>query len=146
MKIKFTYKTLFILLLFVCLAYLNGFFVHPLLINTQKYEAYSGNIKGNVNTSSFFNESDAFEIGANQYGYAVFKNPVKAFAVLRMNYGEGIRLIQSEFHLLPLSQLNYKQYKTYGWQVSGGTREARQQASFVTRFLDIYENSYEFYR
>ena len=29
-----------------------------------------------------------------------------------------------------------------GWAPTGGTAEAREQAEFVTRFIDIYENSF----
>ena len=141
---KTKHRIFLIVVVVAFIAYLNGFFVHPLLINTQEYKAYSGNIKGNVNTESLLKENDAFEIGANMYGYAVYKNTVKAFATLRKEYKEGIQLIQSEFNLLPLSHLNYDQYKTYGWQVTGGTREAKLQASFISGFFDIYENSYKF--
>ncbi len=141
---KTKHKIILVVIVIACFAYLNGFFVHPLLINTQKYEPYKGNIKGNVNIESLLKENDAFEVGANMYGYAVYKNPVKALATLKKEYKEGIKLIQSEFHLLPLSHLNYDQYKTYGWQVTGGAREARRQASFVSGFFDIYENSYKF--
>lgn len=144
MKLKFKSKILIILGVIICVAYLNGFFVHPKLMNTQNYEPNTGNIKGSVNVSALLKENDAFEVGANQYGYAVYKNPAKAFYFLRKEYKEGINCIQKEFHLLPLTQLNYKQYMTYGWQVTTGTKEARNQAAFVTRFFDIYENSYEY--
>lgn len=38
-----------------------------------------GNIKGEVNKEYFESKAKEFEIGANKYGYAVFKNPEKAF-------------------------------------------------------------------
>ena len=36
----------------------------------------------------------------------------------------------------------YKNYKTYGWQVTTGTAEEKKQARFVSSFLDIYNNSF----
>ena len=69
-------------------------------------------------------------------------DPAEAFAALREHYREGISLIRKEFHLLPLSKLNYPSYKTYGWQATSGSEEARQQARFVSSFFDIYENSF----
>ena len=38
--------------------------------------------------------------------------------------------------------VTYKAYKTYGWQVTSGTEKAKKEAIFVTKFLDIYENSF----
>ena len=35
-----------------------------------------------------------------------------------------------------------KNYKTYGWQVTTGTAEEKEQARFVSSFLDIYNNSF----
>ena len=67
----------------------------------------------------------------------------EAFAALREHYPEGISLIRKEFHLLGLSKLNYSSYQTYGWQATTGSEEARQQAQFVSRFFDIYENSFK---
>ena len=71
-------------------------------------------------------------------------NPcVQDYAALREHYPEGISLIRKEFHLLWLSKLNYPSYQTYGWQATTGSEEARQQAQFVSRFFDIYENSFK---
>lgn len=77
------------------------------------------------------------------YGYAVFKNPRKAFSKLKKDYKKGIELIQKENNLKPLSQLNYMEYGQYGWQVTTGTKEEQEQARFVTAFMDIYENSFK---
>ncbi len=108
----------------------------------QDYVAGQGNIKGNVNVEDYYERDERFAIGAGEDGYAVFKDPGKAFAALRENYPEGISLIRKEFHLLWLSKLNYPSYKTYGWQATSGSEEARQQARFVSSFFDIYENSF----
>ena len=52
-------------------------------------------------------------------------------------------LIKSEFDLPDLNQRNYDVYGEYGWQVNGGTDEEREQADFVSDFMDIYENSFK---
>lgn len=122
--------------------YCFGVNVRSDLKYSQEYVAGSGNIKGHVNIQSFSDKGKEYEIGANQYGMAVFKDPAAALAKLKKDDKAGIALIQKEHKLLPLSQLNYEDYKTYGWQVSTGTHEEREQASFVTQFMDIYESSF----
>lgn len=115
-------------------------FYDPNLQYSQEYIAGTGNIQGGVDTKSFADISSHFEIGANRYGYAVFKNPDAAYARLTKDYKAGINLIQREFKLPPLSQVNYEVYKNLGWQVTSGTEEEQKQANFVTDFMDIYEN------
>ena len=117
--------------------------INPYLGYSQEYIAGQGNIKGNVDVSYFKNISDDFDIGANKYGYAVFKNPEKALERLKENYKDGIKLSQSEYDLQDLSQDNYKIYGTYGWQVSTGSEKEKEEAGFVSYFMDIYENSFE---
>lgn len=109
---------------------------------SQKYVPETGNIKGNVDLDYFEKISLDFEIGANKYGDAVFKNPSKAFKTLKKEYSEGINAIKREFNLLPFSIFTYKSYKTYGWQLTDGTTKEKEQAHFVSSFLDIYENSF----
>lgn len=120
----------------------NGYIMDDNLKFSQLYIAEEGNIKGNVDINKFGKINIAFDIGANKYGEAVFKNPKKAMQTLKREYSQGIKLIQKEFKLLPLTNFNYKSYKTYGWQVTTGTDEEREQARFVTYFMDIYENSF----
>lgn len=118
-------------------------FQDPSLQYSQEYIAGAGNIKGNVDTKYFTDQSADFQIGANRYGFAVFKKPDAAFARLEMNYKAGIELIRKEFKLEPLSQTNYKKYGLYGWQTTAGTKEEQKQAGFVSSFLDIYEDSFQ---
>lgn len=47
----------------------------PELAYSQEYTAGTGNIKGDVRVEYFESHGKAFEIGANSYGYAVFKDP-----------------------------------------------------------------------
>ena len=108
----------------------------------QEYTPGQGNIRGNVDATSFEQISEDFKIGADQYGIAVFKDPNKAFETFQALYADGIALIQEENDLPPFSQKTYDLYKMYGWQITAGTEEQHAQAAFVTKFLDIYENSF----
>lgn len=121
----------------------NYLFQNPNLKYSQEYIIGKENIKGEVDVNYFESKGKEFEIGANKYGYAVFKNPKKAFDKLKKDYKKGIRLIQKENNLRSLSQFNYKEYGRYGWQVTTGTKEEQEQARFVTSFMDIYENSFK---
>ena len=112
---------------------------HP---SVQEYAAGQGNIRGNVDTDAYYERDERFEIGATKEGYAVFKDPEAAYQALLEKYSDGLSLIQTEFDLQSVSQKEYQMYKAYGWQVTGGTAEAQEQAQFVTSFFDIYENSF----
>ncbi|MEG0368154.1 MAG: helix-turn-helix transcriptional regulator, partial [Coprobacillus sp.] len=121
----------------------GGAIVDPSLACTQVYIAGEGNIKGEVDVDYFGKIDLALDIGANQFGYAVFKNPQKAMDYLKTNYAQGINAIQKEYKLLfPLNNFTYQQYGIYGWQLTTGTEEEMKQASFVSSFIDIYENSF----
>lgn len=112
------------------------------LLYCQEYTNENGK-QDEVDVNAFTEKSNKYAIGANSYGKAVFKNPEEALAELEKEYSEGIELIQKEFGLEDLSQKNYKQYGVYGWQVENGTEEEKEQAEFVSTFMDIYENSFE---
>jgi hypothetical protein len=111
------------------------------LLYSQEYVVGQGNIKGNVNIESFLERSEYFDIGANSYGYAVFKEPNTAFAVFVELYSDGIELVQKEFNLEPLTETNYDGYKQCAFLMAGDS-EAEKQARFIPEFLDIYENSF----
>ena len=99
-------------------------------------------IKGTVDITKIGN-SAAYEIGANKQGYAVFKNPDKAFEQMEKDFSKGIAAIQKEFTLLPLTRWNCDMYKIYGWQLTKTKdAEALAQAWKVSSFMDIYENSF----
>lgn len=120
----------------------NGILMNEDLKYTQKYVPNSGNIKGDVDVEYFENISIDFEIGANKYGIAVFKNPKKALKRLKSDYKLGLKAIQKEFSLMPLSPFNYRHYRQYGWQVTSEDEEIKKQARFISSFFDIYENSF----
>lgn len=113
---------------------------HPYV---QEYVVGQGNINGNVDIEDFYERDKRFEIGATKDGYAVFKNPDEAWNALIENYADGLNLIQNENNLEPISKDNYKMYLVLGAQNESGAEEEREQAHFVSRFLDIYENSFE---
>lgn len=119
-----------------------GFAYDDNLKYSQIYISGEENIKGDVDINEFGKINIDFDIGANKYGVAVFKNPKKAFERLKKDYAKGLKLIKDEFHLMPISNFTYKSYQTYGWQVTKGSKEAKKEARFVTKFLDIYENSF----
>lgn len=110
---------------------------------TQEYIVGNSNIKGEIDTDEYINISENFEIGANKNGYAVFKNPQKAFEYLQKEYKAGINLIKKQFDLEELSNENYKEYKKYASQVKYDVSDVQMsEAFFVSEFLDIYENSF----
>ncbi len=109
----------------------------------QEYVAGTGNIKGDVCVECFEEKSSDLAIGADKNGYAVFKNPRKAFSYVKKNYKKGIKLIKKEFNLGSFNQFNYNSYKNLGWQTTTGTLYEKDEANFITIFLDIYENSFE---
>ena len=119
-----------------------GYVIDDNLKYSQIYIADESNNKGNVDINKFGRIHIDFDIGANKYGEAVFKNPNNALKTLKKEYARGVKLIQKEFNLLPLTNFNYNSYKMYGWQVTTGTDEEKEQARFVSTFMDIYENSF----
>jgi len=100
-------------------------------------------IKGSVDVTKFGTDS-AYEIGADKDGYAVFKNPNKAFAQMKIDCAKGIEAIRKEYIFLPLSRWNMERYKDYGWQLTKTKdEEAIAQAGKVSGIMDIYENSFK---
>ena len=108
----------------------------------KEYIPGTEGIIGDIDTEKYTKISPDFEIGADWVGTAVFKDPHKAFLKLTELYTDAIAAIQQEFDLEPLSAADYELYKLYGWQITSGSEEIRQQARFITGFLDIYENSF----
>lgn len=108
----------------------------------QEYVPGGENMIGSVDKEKYESISPDFAIGADRYGRAVFKDPEKAFETLTERYAAGLALIREEFGLDPISRQDYKMYKKMGWQVTSGSDEAREEAGFVSGFLDIYENSF----
>ncbi len=119
--------------------------VEPGIVNpwVQEYIPGTGNILGSVDKEKYESISEDFAIGADRYGRAVFKNPYKAYDAFVELYAEGIALIREEHNLPAMTSKRYSVYKHYGWQITTGSAEAQAQANFVSKFLDIYENSFD---
>lgn len=83
-----------------------------------------------------------FQLGYNTTGKIVLEEPTEAFFTLYKDFFEGVELIQEEYKLFPLNKFNYEIYGNLGWQVTGGTKKEKEQAAFITKFFDIYENSF----
>lgn len=137
-KYKLVALSLSAILIIGSLVFFKFYYQSETLRYSQEYLGQHGNI----DKESFLERGKEFDIGANKDGYAVFKTPSKAFKKLKDDYKGGLSVIQKENNLLPINQFNYKSYKTYGWQITSGSEEERKEASFVTSFLDFYENSF----
>ena len=109
---------------------------------SQEYVVGQPGIKGHVDVQKYIDIHQDFDIGANKYGFPVFKAPEKALDTLKELYPDAITLIQTEFDLDELTTKTCQWYKIYGTQVKTGTQEEKEQANFIAKFLDIYENSF----
>lgn len=111
------------------------------LLYSQEYVVGKPGIRGDVDVQQYVSIDPSFDIGANKYGYPVFKAPEKALDTLKELFPDAIALIQTEFDLEELSCDTCQWYKIYSAQLETGTQEEKDQANFISRFLDIYENS-----
>lgn len=129
--------------LIVCLVIAICCLTNPVTdtIKNPYVQEYDTN-QGSVDAKSFETIHPDFAIGEAQDGQAVFKNPQKAFKTFQTLYSVGIDFIQQANDLPDLSNKSYELYSTYGWQMTGGTENQLAQALFVSKFLDIYDNSF----
>ena len=102
---------------------------------TPKHRAVQEYVRGTVDADAWAEICPEFEIGATAEGIAVFKDPAAAWRQFTRLYSAQIRQVRKENRLLPLTRLTWLPYQKYGWQTSG-------DCAIVSRFLDIYENSY----
>ena len=98
---------------------------------THEYVRGCRDIKGNVDVNKFKNVDPRFDIGANEKGYAVFKDPNAAYTALCEKYAGAIEAIQKEFDLEPLKSDNYEAYLTYGDQTTKCDKEMQNKTCFV---------------
>jgi hypothetical protein len=89
-----------------------------------------------------FGDKEAYEIGANAKGMPIFKDHKKALQQAQIDYKKGFDAARVEFDLMPISNKNYKDYMTYAWQLETKDETVLKQGVMVTKFLDIYENSF----
>lgn len=93
--------------------------------------------------SSDFGENEAYAIGANVDGMPIFKDTKKALKQAKIDYQEGFEAIAMEFDLEPISHKNFNDYKKLGWQITIKDKNVSQQCVEISKFFDIYENSFE---
>ena len=133
---KRSVKALCAVLAFALLLTLGyGYLVTPKHRAVREYIPGQGNTRGDVDAAGWSAICPEFEIGATEQGIAVFKDPAAAWKQFTRLYSAQIRQVQKENRLFPLTRLTWQPYQLYGWQTSG-------DCGIVSRFLDIYENSY----
>ena len=113
------------------------------LAYTQEYVPGTGNIKGDVDKNAWESRGEAFAIGANKDGYAVFKNPREAMNAICRDYKDGIKALRkagAPWGFL----LNYPAYICYDEAVPTNSKD-KEQTVVVAGFVDIYENSFDPY-
>ncbi|MCR5785052.1 MAG: hypothetical protein K6G40_05345 [Eubacterium sp.] len=114
-------------------------FIIAYIVFAQRGDKDIGKVTG-INNEYFESWGDEFELVEDESGTISFKDPDAAFEKMVELCGEGLAQIQKEYELDEISKADYEAYKVYGWQLTGGTDEAKKQAAFVSSFLDIYEN------
>lgn len=87
--------------------------------------------------------NEAYAIGANKEGKPIFIDTDKAFNQALIDFAEGFAAIERECGLEPISEKNWEEYKTYGWQLTTDNEDIRKQGIQITQFFDIYENSFK---
>mgnify|MGYP003448454827 FL=1 len=96
-----------------------------------------------TNLSNTFDQTnEAYSIGANQDGMPIFKDTNKALEQALIDYADGFTAIQKQYNLAPVNDENWKNYKTYGWQLTIDDENIKKQGSEISQFFDIYENSF----
>ncbi len=100
-------------------------------------------VKGDVDVEYFEAHGEAFEIGANRYGYAVFKDPRAAMDCICKEYKDGLALMRQEWGCPPFFRFQYHGYSIGGSGVDSGKKGA-DQVDFILSFLGIYQNSFPY--
>ena len=112
-------------------------------IYVMAYDTTNNKIKGNVNINKFLQYGEVYDIGANMHGYAVFKNPDKAYKQLVKDYGNILVEIKEMYGLPEFSKTEVDVYcnyaNTYAHQAQ--KQEVQDKAKFISAFCDIFENS-----
>lgn len=108
----------------------------------------NGEVVGEYDTSKLGGDfiksgNDAYNIGANKDGMPIFKDNDKAFNQALIDYADGFLAIQKEFDLKLISKKSWGEYATYGWQLSTDDKDILKQGQEITKFFDIYENSFK---
>ncbi len=108
-----------------------------------EYEAGAEGIVGAVDKAAFEEISPDFAIGADRYGVAVFQNPRRAWETFQKLYADDLEALEELHGLKPLSAKNRDMYLVLAAQTEGQDEETTERYRFVSKFLDIYENSFD---
>jgi beta-lactamase regulating signal transducer with metallopeptidase domain len=84
----------------------------------------------------------AYKIGMNAYGMPVFVDTDAAFDAILEDCADGFAYLAEAFNHPVITKNNYEWYKTHGWQTDAGDKAVREQCEEISRFFDIYENSF----
>jgi hypothetical protein len=100
-------------------------------------------LAGRIPTSPGAPGQDPYAQTIGPQGKRVFVDPDFAFSQALIDYADGFAAIRREFKLiLPINKYNFQNYMIYGWQLTTGSDEEKRQAGEISKFLDIYENSF----
>lgn len=128
-----------VILVVVTIAVSVGFALNPQPDPARAVAEYDGSID-----PSFLDaENPAYELGINSYGMVIFKDADAAFEAAIDDYFYGIVALKDAYELDIISKSDYKDYKKYGAQFESDDVKACEQALAISKFLDLYENSFE---
>lgn len=101
-----------------------------------------GEVVGEYKGDIYFGESVSYDLGVNKENIVIFKDIDKAFEEILKEEEPAFKEIEKQFNLKPISKDNWQGYKTYGWQLVTEDEDLKDSASRITKFFDIYENSF----
>lgn len=106
---------------------------HP---SVKEYIPGDEGIIGNVDVDYFLNHGEAFSIGANEEGWAVFVDPELALRELQRQY---------RWELLSLHLFHFKpRFASTTWRFYQSSELAGDSRySFISEFIDIYKHSFD---
>ena len=127
--------------LVVCAAVAVCFLTNP-RTNGDPAEVVGKYDTGSLGGAFVTSGNPAYEIGVNIYGMPVFADTDAAFVAILTDCADGFAYLSKEFDLPAVTKWNYEDYKTYGWQAGAEDEVALKQCMEISRFFDIYENSF----
>ncbi len=91
---------------------------------------------------SDFGGHSAYAVGMSEEGKPVFIDPNRAFETIVEQYKEGFQAIKEEYYLFPITKWNWRSYGYYGWQITHEDEDVVNQAYEISRYFQIYQNSF----
>lgn len=90
----------------------------------------------------FGDGEECYDIGINNIGIPIFKDPDAAFDQFVIDHAEGIKLIRDKYRLSQISKKHWFRYYLYAWQLGTDDQDKIQKALKVDSFLSFYKNSF----